>query len=132
MARPKRISDKQILDAIKDSGAITEVIAQKLGINRTTLWRRVVKSEVIQEAMRAEEEVTKDMARKVVRDSIEKGSLKAAAWYLERKCRNEFGKHLQIDGNVDTTGQVHIHLPDNGRDVVPEHTQQPASEPSDG
>jgi hypothetical protein len=41
---------------------------------------------------------------------------KAAAWWLERMCKDEgFGKEIKVDADVTQRGRVIIMLPDNGR-----------------
>lgn len=85
--------------------------------------KKSVYSEFLQSVKKAE---TKDKLSRlaIIRQAAKDGTWQAAAWELERRYRDEYGKaamDINVGGQKDaepikTEGAIHIYLPDNGRD----------------
>jgi hypothetical protein len=105
-----KVSAEQVIEAIKGTGGIKTVIAQKLGVVRMSVDRYLKRWPSVLEAYEAEAESVGDMAESVVVTNIklalehqrefrtqQDGS--DARWYLARKCRDRgFADRTEITG----------------------------------
>lgn len=78
---------EQILKEIKGSGGIVSKIAQRLGINRKTLYNYRQKWPEIDEAIKEAEEDGLDLAENQLMNRVAMGDLKAIMYYLDNKGR---------------------------------------------
>jgi hypothetical protein len=67
--------------------------AEELGLNRSTLWERVQKSERLQRAITEVEESTKDIAEGKLGAALRNGEAWAVRYYLTNKAKDRgYGK----------------------------------------
>ena len=82
-----RISEKRILNAMKKSGGIISVIAQRLGCSRRTIYDRVEKSKKIKDALMQAKEELIDVAESKLANKIEEGDIGAIKFYLQTQAK---------------------------------------------
>lgn len=94
----KTITQKQVLDAIKDSGGIYSTIARRLKCNWNTARTYCDKWESTKTALQDEIETTLDNAEIKLLDAIKAGDTQIIKWYLSTK-----GKHRGYTTKIETT-----------------------------
>lgn len=113
----KQLTIEDWLKAIDGSGGIIETIAARLGVHRKTVWQKKKDYPEIALAIQEEVEACTDLAEINIRKLLKDGNAKVSMWYLDRKAKDRgYGNQVKVDANVANTGQVHVYLPDNGRD----------------
>lgn len=81
----KTIKQKDVLDAIKDSGGIISTIARRLCCNWNTARTYCDKWESTKAALQEEKETTLDTAESKILDAIKDGDINIIKWYLSTK-----------------------------------------------
>lgn len=103
----KRYTQRQILQAIKGSGAIITTIASRLECAWSTAQAYVLKWETTRRAMTDETELVKDLAESTLITSIKQGDTTSAKWYLSKKAKDRgYGDELatqQTDSTAEDT-----------------------------
>lgn len=84
----KGFTKRQVLQAIKDSGAIISTIALRLDCAWDTARCYVDRWEATRKAYANEAEQIKDHAESTVIASIKNGDIQTAKWYLTRKAKD--------------------------------------------
>ena len=85
MGKPSKYTQKNILDAIKGSGAIMSVIAKRLGCGWHTADTYCRASDDTLRALIDEEETVLDMAESALFSSIQDGDVTSSKWILSTK-----------------------------------------------
>jgi hypothetical protein len=80
----------QKLEAALQDGFSIETACHVSGISRSTYYDHLDRSPDFTYKMELAKDWVTQRAKQVVAQAIDKGDLKAAQWYLERKCRAEF------------------------------------------
>jgi hypothetical protein len=78
------------LEAAISAGFNVSVSCHLSGISRSTYYEYMAYDKEFSDRMKYAEEITTYRARQVILSEIEKGSFKAACYWLERKARVEF------------------------------------------
>ena len=113
-----------VLEAIKGSGGVKYVVAQRLNVSRPTLDGYLAKWSTAQEALDSEEDSTGDMAETIIRRNIEVAmNLQAKnkevvdsteAWrWLRTRRRDKFSERKELsgpDGGAIPIGLVEVAL----------------------
>jgi hypothetical protein len=86
--RKKKVSDEEIINALKASGGFKSVAARMLGVTAPAISWRAKRSKLIAEQLRTIESEYLDIAELELLSLIRQGSLGAICFYL--KCK---GKH---------------------------------------
>ena len=97
-----RYSQKQVLEAVRDSGGIVSAVAARLGCDWNTARKYIDRWKTTQTAFEAERERVLDLAETTLVKAIKSGDVGAAKWYLSRIGRNR-GFSDAVD--VTTGGQ---------------------------
>lgn len=84
-----RYTKEEILQAISGSGAVVSTIAGKLGVSRSTCERMIEMYEETQVAFHDEEKRMNDMSKTTLLNSIQKGDVSSAKWWLSKKDKAE-------------------------------------------
>ncbi len=87
--RPKaaRVTDTQIEEAISHSDGLYSLAAARLGVTATTVARRVLKSERLQEAVKSASDKSLDLAESALMKAVEAGEAWAVCFFL--KCKGK-------------------------------------------
>lgn len=115
--RKKRLTKKQKLEAIADSGGVLKTIAKRAGVDRRTVhnWRDADAD--IRRAIDDEREQLIDAAEMTLRDAVAAGDVNAAKFVCATLGRDRgYSRRTEIEGHVHATGQVVITIPDNQRE----------------
>lgn len=108
MPRGVTFKNKQIIEALEKSAGIITVAAQSLGMRRECLSRRISKSKELQEAQKAIDERTLDLAEGQLLKAIRNGNLTAVIFFLKTKgVRRGYAEKHDLIGEFD----VHQHEP---------------------
>ena len=99
MTHRRKPTDAQIVAAIESSGGIILVAAQKLGVNRQSLHRRITKSPRLVRAVQETRESVLDLAESGLIKALGKGESWAVCFTL--KC---LGKHRGFVERAEVTG----------------------------
>ena len=81
----KRITQKETLQAIKDSGGIMATIAGRLNCNWNTARAYCEKWEATRQALKDETESITDLAESAIVEAIKAKDLATCKWYLSTK-----------------------------------------------
>lgn len=106
VGRPSVITKPTVLkleQALKD-GFSVEMACYVSGISRSTYYAHLHTDTVFMNKMELAQSWATERAKQVVIQEINKGSLKAAQWWLERKLRAEFSLNPPtfVQGNDDS------------------------------
>ena len=122
----QKVTDGQLLGAIKGSAGNTSVIVERLkkeyGIEITprAIVQRKNKSKRISDAFVEEKERTKDFVENEFFKQVKSGNITAIIFYLKTQCKDRgYSERREITGADGTSlqmGEVKIYIPDNGRD----------------
>lgn len=107
----RRFTQEQVLDAIKNSGAIITVIAARLDCAWSTAESYVKKWDKTRQAFRDETEQIKDVAESTLINSIKQGNTTDVKWYLSKKAKDRgYGETAPqpADENEDTEIKIEI------------------------
>ena len=103
--KPKRrLRDDQIAAALKYCRGMIATAAHNLGVNRSTIYDRVQKSEKLRAIIEDERERMTDFAESKLIDSIKNGSDSAIRYYLSTQGRNR-GYVLRTETDLTSDGQ---------------------------
>jgi len=87
-------STVQILEQALRDGFSIEMACHVSGISRSTYYAHLQTDADFMNKMTLAQEWATQRAKQVVIQAIDKGDLKAAQWWLERKSRSEFSNNL--------------------------------------
>jgi hypothetical protein len=112
----KRPSDEALHQAIKGSGGIIGVIAKKAGVCRESIYRWRKESKQLEQWIQEEREGVLDLAEVKLIKLIEKEDGPSVRFYLQTMGKNRgYVKRTELEGEIETKGQVVVFIPDNGR-----------------
>ena len=109
--RTIRLTEEQILKAIKGSFGIMTTIAKRLGIDRNTALKYVNQNEATRQALINEQEACGDLAETKLLKLLNDGDGQSIRWYLGRKFAAR-GYSEKIE-TKDTTPTLRIVTEDN-------------------
>lgn len=122
----QKVTDGQLLGAIKGSAGNTSVIAERLKkeygieITRRAITERKNKNPRISDAFAEEKERTKDFVENEFFKQVKAGNMSAIIFYLKTQCKDRgYSERRELTGADGTSlqmGEVKIYIPDNGRD----------------
>lgn len=105
----RRFTQEQVLDAIKNSGAIITVIAARLDCAWSTAELYVKKWDKTRQAFRDETEQIKDVAESTLINSIKQGDTTSAKWYLSKKAKDRgYGEEITVQQTTDSAEDTDI------------------------
>ena len=105
----RRFTQEQVLDAIKDSGAIVAIIAARLDCAWSTAESYVKKWDKTRQAFRDETEQIKDVAESTLINSIKQGNTTDAKWYLSKKAKDRgYGEEITVQQTADSAEDTDI------------------------
>jgi len=81
----RRLTDEKVAAALEKAAGLQSVAAEALGVDRSTVCRRVAKSKRLQEVIDAAQEKTVDIAEASLIKAIQRGEAWAVCFFL--KCR---------------------------------------------
>lgn len=123
MGAPKKVTDKEVREALIASGGVLARAVQE--IKRAT-GKTITRSAIVQRCTRQPElQAVRDSAREEVVDYAEEGlfaAVKSKAPWAIKYVLSRLGKErgytttFKVDAHVESSGKVVIMLPDNGRD----------------
>jgi len=102
----KKLTNKQVEEALRKAGGIMAGAAQLLGVYRSTITRRVQKSKKLQKLVEELIETTLDLCETKLIQAIKEGEPWAIAFYLKckGKKRGYIEKpYLDIHGDIELT-----------------------------
>ena len=98
MARRKKVTDEQIIDALHNNVGIYVYTADELGISRQAMTRRIKANEELTEAHESAREQFKDKAEYRLMELIEEKNLRAIIFYLKTQARDRgYGENPQAE-----------------------------------
>ena len=98
MARRKKVTDEQIIDALHNNGGVYTYAAEGLGISRQAMTRRIKADEKLTEAHDSAREQFKDKAEYRLMELIEEKNLRAIIFYLKTQARDRgYGENPQAE-----------------------------------
>jgi Fe-S cluster assembly scaffold protein SufB len=100
---------EQMVEAIKDSGGIVSVVAQRLGCGRATVYRYRARYVSVRETLEAERAVFLDLAEGALFKAVEAGNLDAIIFAL-KTLGKERGYTTQIDVNHIAEREIEVML----------------------
>ena len=116
MPRKSKLNEEFIKQAVKliEAGNYQKHVAQALGITETTWYRWMQEGEKAKSGLKRKfyESIKKAEARAVLRNvakilqASQEGNWQAAAWWLERRYPDEWGRKDKLDMN--TQGEIKI------------------------
>ena len=116
MPRKSKLNEELIKQAVKliEAGNYQKHVAQALGITETTWYRWMQEGEKAKSGLKRKfyESIKKAEARAVLRNvakilqASQEGNWQAAAWWLERRYPDEWGRKDKFD--VNTQGEIKI------------------------
>lgn len=125
----KRATIAHYREAISGSGGVIQAIAERLGVTRAAVYKRIRSNPGLQAALKEESETSLDLAETKLLESIKAGDFQAVKLYLLTKGKGRgYTYRSEIEASVGVSGAVEIYLPDNGRDAL---AANPASNPED-
>ena len=109
MGRPTVMTDEVLgkLRALFTLGISDELACDVVGIHRDSLYSYQKEHPEFQEEKKLLKQNPVISAKKNVVTAIKNGDMKTTRWYLERKCKEEFGKSVDVtSGGEKVTGIV--------------------------
>ena len=91
MSQKLKYTTEQFSKAIKLSGGVISVIAQRVGCSWHTAKKYIEKFPTLRDAYEGELQFTNDIALTVVLQAIKEGDVGTAKWWLTKKRPLEFG-----------------------------------------
>lgn len=100
---PKKLDHERVKAALESVGGIMTAAAQKLHVDRSTVYRFLDEHPDLK-TFRAEiEEQTKDLAEGQIFSAIQKGEMDTVRWYADRKMRDRgYGHRSEHTGKNGT------------------------------
>lgn len=90
-------TQSEVLSSLQN-GLTVEQTCRQAGIGTTTFYDRQASDQSFAEKVTVARELCETNARKKVAEAIEKGDMKTARWYLERKAKAEFSPRQEHTG----------------------------------
>lgn len=109
-----KYTQENILEAIKDSGAIVSTVARRLGCEWITAKRYIEKWESTRQAFSDEQETILDMAEGTLFNAIKEKDVQAAKWILATKGKKRGYSEKQ---EIEHSGGVVIRVDKDDADV---------------
>ena len=103
--KPDKLTAKQILDAIENTGGIKQRIAEKLGIHRHTLYKYEKQYPTVAQALKNEVEKIIDKAESNVFKSIKEGDVEDS-WKLLKYRGKDRGYVEKSEHKVDEVRKI--------------------------
>jgi len=126
MANKNKVSDKQIIEALKATHGFQsqacKLLERQLNISFTTsaMSKRISASEEIKSALSEMLTADLDYAENKMWELIKNGNVAALLFYLKTKGKERgYAERRELTGSNGTPlqmGEVKIYIPDNGRD----------------
>lgn len=126
MANKSKVSDKQIIEALKATHGFQsqacKLLERQLNISFTTsaMSKRISASEEIKSALAEMLTADLDYAENKMWELIKNGNVAALLFYLKTKGKERgYAERRELTGSNGTPlqmGEVKIYIPDNGRD----------------
>ena len=126
MANKSKVSDKQIIEALKATHGFQsqacKLLERQLNISFTTsaMSKRISASEEIRSALSEMLTADLDYAENKMWELIKNGNVAALLFYLKTKGKERgYAERRELTGSNGTPlqmGEVKIYIPDNGRD----------------
>ena len=92
---------EEYLKAIEGSGGIYSIVAERLGVNRVTAWRRIKNNKVLLDAMEQETERMGDVAEAMLFKKIKQGDMTALIFYLKTKHKHRgYVERSEVAGEI--------------------------------
>ena len=111
----RKISQKTLLEAIRNSGGIYSTIARKLDIAWSTARVKVEADPVTKQAYEDECERVLDLAEATIIKSVEGGDTSDAKWLLARKGKKRgYGDKLELGGDGEKPLEITIRKASDG------------------
>lgn len=120
MAKTNKFKAEEVIKAIKGSGGVVSVVADRMGCNWKTAKKYLTEYATVAEAWEAEKERTDDMAESILVNNMKLAMKKQsegqmadtsdARWWLAHRRSEEFNQKQTMDVNV--TGGVTVYLPE--------------------
>ena len=125
-AREPSVNKDQFLSALKDSGGIHSTIAERLGINRSTVYRLLNRpdwQDDVKLAFYDECERTSDLAEQTIKDLIsQRDNLGEAGlnsrWWLTRRRPETYGDQSTLNVNATVPHYFKFQVPRGMIDLV--------------
>ena len=127
MANKSKVSDKQIIEALKATHGFQsqacKLLERQLNISFTTsaMSKRISASEEIKSALAEMLTADLDYAENKMWELIKNGNVAAVLFYLKTKGKERgYAERRELTGSNGTPlqmGEVKIYIPDNGRDT---------------
>jgi len=105
----QRLTEAQIADALEKSAGIMSVAAERLGVDRSTICRRVQKSQRLRDVIDAATERTMDVAEAALLRAVQKGEAWAVCFFLKCKAKQRgYSERTEITGPAGKPVQVAV------------------------
>lgn len=116
MARGKKREDRQaITELLKEKlklGMSVTKACQSIGVPQQTVDQWIQDDPNLRLKVKVWQREIEDRAREVIDMKIREGDDDVAAWYLERKARDEFSTKVNVDEKSDQTISIIYNEPD--------------------
>jgi DNA-binding transcriptional ArsR family regulator len=104
MAKRPKLTVEEIAEALRPSGGIISHAAESLGVHRSTISRRIARSEKLKAVLEDAKETALDIAESQLIELIKDGNLGAICFFL--KCQGKHRGYVErqkIDANIGMT-----------------------------
>jgi len=113
MSRQYNFKEKEVLEAIKNSGGIVSTIQKKLGCDSwSTANKFILKWESTKQAFDDEQEKIIDIAEGALIKSIQEGNTQDGKWYLSKKGKHrgyaDEGTVVNVTNEISKTNEKEI------------------------
>ena len=98
--KPEQHSVKAILEAIKNSGGIKQIVAKKLGVSRHTVTNYQRKHPTVAQALLNERDVILDKAESNLFTVIQDGDIAMSQWILRYKGGYNEKTEQKVEGGL--------------------------------
>lgn len=113
MATRTKLTVEEIAQALRPSGGIIAHAAESLGVHRSTISRRVAKSERLKAVLEEAKETALDIAEDKLMGLVKEGNLGAICFFLKCQGRHRgYVERQKIDANVGMTHEDWIKIMD--------------------
>lgn len=105
----KRVTDAQMIKAIRHAEGILRTAAENLGCTRQTVYSRVQRSEKVAAALKEAREATIDTAESKLLEQVRKGDVRAIKFYLSCQGKDR-GYVERSEHTVDNRHSGHLDM----------------------
>jgi hypothetical protein len=97
-----KVSQKQIIQALTETGGVVTEAAKMLGLASVPSLRiRMAKNKALQDALTEIREQTKDLAEGNIISAIKSGDKETSKWYLASQGRDRgYGNKVEVEGKI--------------------------------